>query len=242
MGDISCLNFCKGLFGMGGMFLTSNQPMFEKAVAIHNTFPLRSKKIIPFRLIRNFLQRSIRSQASFDRYYKFMSFAEKLSQRSDSNEDNYYEIPYENLVRPLTSEANYTWYMLNKHWQKNKTGRQRIFDYYKNNITRKTTFEILGNPLKNSLLTRLYIKAPDQSNELIKQLFTEHNIECKHLSQDYRSPYQKFLGDIQYFRKNAIWTNCSLTKELNDELLSVPFYPSISYQEIDYVIKAIKSI
>ncbi len=240
-GDISCLNFYKGLFGMGGMLLTNNQSIFENALAIHNDFPLRDKKIIPFRLIRNFLQKLIRSQHSYNRYYKFMNKAENLSQRTNENENDYYNAPYRNLVRPLPYEANHTWNMFNKHWHRNKAGRVRGYENYAKELRKSNSLEFLGNPLHNNPLTRIYLKTPYRANELIDNLVVERNIECKHLSQDYRNPYQHFLGDIQYFRKNAIWTDCPVTKKLNDQLLSVPFYPSISDQEIGFIINEISS-
>jgi len=238
-GDISCFNFSKSLYGMGGMFLTNDELFFNKANSIHNKFPARSFKIILFRIIRNYIQKTISSRFSYYFYKYFMSLTNFMYKKK-GNDYNLYIRPYQYLTKPLKYEANYTWRMIEKYWQSNKNGRLRVYRLFVEKILQSSKITLLGTNPESNPLTRLYILTNLNADYLINKLITRFNIECKHLSQDYKIPFKPFLGHVDYFKKKCLWTDCPVAEKIHLLLLSLPFYSTMSEDDIDYIITSVE--
>jgi dTDP-4-amino-4,6-dideoxygalactose transaminase len=123
-----------------------------------------------------------------------------------------------------------------KRWSEIKKINQINFNYYINKLKENEIFFIAqeGGEYRNHTLLPLRIKSNIHVKELVSRLAKE-GIQS-------RRWYSPLLNEYNCFKSISQENNTVNAKEINNELIGLPFFPSIRNEQIDIVVEKLKAI
>ena len=124
---------------------------------------------------------------------------------------------------------------IEKNWKKRK---KIFFNYYKNLKDLPVTFQKLETDIKNfKHAFHLCIIKLESKNKLRDQLAIYLKKNKIGVGITYRS-----VTDMTIFKKKFSWNNstCKISKNLGDNLISLPIYPDLKDKEIKYICEKIR--
>ena len=223
-GDVACYSLIKNAYGIGGgILVTDNKDLYQKALKIQNTFLFLSKNLILFRIIRNIIE-SYRSYNIGEFFYKLLMTVRNKSELYKKQEEYIY-------TKLSLIESKISVIQLKKSFSLNKKragiGSQLIKILQENGVMENyKNIEAV-----NSCFTKFYITNSNfNSKETIRKL-NKQGIESKHLENKYQSFYQQsFANDKKYYH-NSI-DSCTNYLKIHDSLISIPIYEKMTNKQV----------
>jgi len=232
-GDVACFSLIKNGYGIGGgIFVTHDHMLFEKASTINNQFQESPKSLLLFRLLRNYLE-SYRRFALINYFYTFM-----MKKRNMRISYKNYKTVVSQLSKASKLEINLFAAILKSmarlHKNRQLLGSQ-LYKVMKNN-------DMMLNTIYNESdcsFTKYIAYHPRFQVPLIIEQLNNLGIEAKHLEQKYMTYYQKKLIYEHPGIPNSELKNYFL---VHDHLISLPLCEYFTDKEINRIVFLLKTI
>lgn len=234
-GDHAFFSFTKHLSLVGGgLLLSKNSEVIQRARAIQNHWPLIPKGLIDYRLNRDLTESNLGTPEA-DRIYA-QKFLSKTSSYTETNPKNTFDTPGV-AHRPSDFQAHML--MRQLHQLDQLIERRRTHAAFLKNALRDLPFLHFQEDEGASSYAKLYVRSGHPNEKVISALM-KLGVDAKQLTKSHGLYLQKRIDQTTFMNDTSI-LKCQNYLSLHDLVFELPLSSKMTETELNSIVVATKT-